>query len=438
MMSKLAHWLRLDQAQNAEERRQRITLYSIGVPLTVANLAIFLAAGASGWQNTRIVEGISALISLGMLLLIWLGYVQWANILYPTIMWMILAMVSYFGDGIFDEGVLAFPVLIALAGLLLRRIGVIAFTLASIVAVTFLGVAHQMRWIERYADSFTFTRVIIEDILLVLLGVFIYFVINNLVSTITNLRQKEFSLAASNQELQAIRASLENQVAERTASIESARQEAEVARRTVETQMWQVTGQARLSETLRGEQTLETLSQNIIAFLCRYLDLPAGALFVRQGDILLFSGGYAYVPADPAEARFAVGEGLLGQAVIEKRTLVLDGLPASQMRIASGLADVIPQALALQPLRYNDEGIGLVECAALQAFSPEQLDFLALSAESIAIALYTAQTRLRFAELLAETQNQAEELQAQEEELRAVNEELLAHIESTRSMTDER
>jgi hypothetical protein len=432
MLKNIQHWLKLDQAQDPEQRRQRITLYSIGIPLTVANVAIFLAAGAAGWQNTRIIEGISALICLGMLVLIWMGYVQWVNILYPTMMLGILVMVSFFGDGVFDEGVLAFPALIALAGLLLRRIGVIVFTVASIAAVTFLGVAHQMRWIERYADTFTFTRVIIVDILLAMAGVLTYFVIDSLISTIANLHQNELSLAASNQALQGIRASLENQVLERTAHVEAARQEAEDARRTLEMQMWQVAGQAKLNETLRGEQTIETLCLNLVSFVCRYLELPVGALFVQANGVLRFSGGYAYAPENPENIYFALGEGLIGQAAAEKRTLIFDNLSARQLTLPSALGDIIPQALLLLPLVYNTSLVGVLELAALQPFSPAQINFLEQSAESMAIAIHTTQTRLRFADLFEETQRQAEELQAQEEELRAANEELLAHIGSTR------
>jgi len=52
--------------------------------------------------------------------------------------------------------------------------------------------------------------------------------------------------------------------------------------------------------------------------------------------------------------------------------------------------------------------------------------------ESIAITFNTVQARARINELLAETQQQAEELQIQEEELRAANEELEAQTESLR------
>jgi GAF domain-containing protein len=432
MANKIEHWLRLDQAQSADERRQRITLYSIGIPLMVVVLAAFIALTAAGWQSTRNMVGIGIFICLGLLILAWSGQLRWASILYPTAMLLILTAIAFLGDGLYDEAVIAFTALIAMSGLLLRRTGVIVFTLLSIVATTFLGVAHHLLWIQKYADVFSITRVIIIDILLALGGVFIYFVINNLVSNIASLRQNELSLAASNQELQGIRASLENQVIERTARVEAARQEAEVARRTLETQMWQVSGQAKLSETLRGEQTIETLSLNIVSFLCCYLELPAGALFVRQGNILQFQGGYAYMPDDPATTRFAIGEGLVGQVALEKQTLIFDSLLAKQLIIPSALGNIVPQALLLLPLVYNSEVVGVLELGALQPFAQEQINFLEQSAESMAIAFHTTQTRMRFAELLEETQRQAEELQAQEEELRAANEELLAHIESTR------
>ena len=52
-----------------------------------------------------------------------------------------------------------------------------------------------------------------------------------------------------------------------------------------------------------------------------------------------------------------------------------------------------------------------------------------MAMESIAVAINTAQTRERINKLLAQTQQQAEELQAQEEELRSINEELETQAE---------
>ena len=70
-------------------------------------------------------------------------------------------------------------------------------------------------------------------------------------------------------------------------------------------------------------------------------------------------------------------------------------------------------------------------------FTSAHQAFIALSAESIAIAFQTAKARERIESLLLESQRQAEALQAQEEELRSVNDELHMQAESRATAYDQ-
>jgi transcriptional regulator with GAF, ATPase, and Fis domain len=85
----------------------------------------------------------------------------------------------------------------------------------------------------------------------------------------------------------------------------------------------------------------------------------------------------------------------------------------------------------LAPVETDGQVFGVLELATLNQFSAEHEAFLQRVSESIAIAFRTTQTRVQINGLLAQSQQQAEELQAQEEELRAANEEL--HIQAETS-----
>jgi hypothetical protein len=249
-------------------------------------------------------------------------------------------------------------------------------------------------------------------------------------------------ISVSNQALQTIQATLEQQVTERSRAAETARfqaetarSEAEAARQDLEAQMWVVAGQAALAEKMRGEQSIPQLADNIIVQLSRYLGAQAGALYLLEENLLHLRGSYAFTPRADFHGEFRLGEGWVGQAAVDQRALLVD-CPASAAVISTALVELLPRQVLAVPFEEGGRVVGVIELAALTEFTAAQMHFLERVAENIGVAFRTAQARQRLAEVLLETQQQTEELQAQEEELRAANEELQAqaeHLSSIRS-----
>jgi len=186
----------------------------------------------------------------------------------------------------------------------------------------------------------------------------------------------------------------------------------------------------------------------VLKTLAEYLHAHVGALYVWDGAAFNWVGGYAQ--ARPQVHSFKTGEGLAGQAARTARELAgrphilyLADLPPGYLKLTSGLGEGPSQQVMIAPLIYHGEVEGILELGTLQSFAPLSQEFLEKNAESIAIALHSAKSRLQVAELLAETQRQAEELQAQaenlatqEEELRAINEELRAVNEELQAQAE--
>lgn len=212
---------------------------------------------------------------------------------------------------------------------------------------------------------------------------------------------------------------------------EQAREEAENLNKTLEVQIWQTTGQAQLSDTMRGEQDLAILATNVIQQLCKYVYAHIGALYIADDHSLRLAGHFAYNGHKP-DHRFEFGEGLVGQAAVEKEPRLLTEVPEGYIKIRSGLGEASPKNIMLFPFVYDNQVLGVIELGALTPFNQAQMAFIETALPSIAIAFNTARARTRIDELLTETQRQAEELQAQGEELRVANEELEAQTESLR------
>src|SRR5690606_19944612 len=144
---------------------------------------------------------------------------------------------------------------------------------------------------------------------------------------------------------------------------------------------------------------------------------------------------YAYAHEQNVSESFALGEGLVGQAAIEKKRILLSNLPPDYVRISSGLGAATPACLVVAPISFEGEVKGVIELAAFREFSAIQLAFLEQLIDSLGIVLATIEATMRTDDLLRQSQSLTEELQTQQQELQQTNEEL---EEKARQLTEQK
>jgi len=189
-------------------------------------------------------------------------------------------------------------------------------------------------------------------------------------------------------------------------------------------QNWIKTGQTELNVRLRGEQDIQTLAEGIIFFLCDYLNAPVGTFYIEKDTKYRLVASYAYSNRKALNNVFEQGEGLIGQAALEKKMIIFNELPHNYIYMQSGLGKEHPEAFAVVPLTYQDLVLGVMELGSVKAFTKVQLDFINIISENIAVAINTSKARTRMSSLLAHSQNQSEELKVQQEELRQAYDDL--------------
>lgn len=420
--------------ENPEEQRYiQVTLYIVLGAATLTSSVLLIASFIMHYPALTLTMGIGTGLELLVLVLIWQDHLRLPRLLMPLATFALASYTVLIGGGFHDDGLFAYPATIVMAGLLLGKYGVIFYTLLSAVSISALGVAEIMGIVKNDFSHLTEPlNIVVYCTLLGLMGMLLYVTISNLTRNLNRARHNEQKLSRANQELINIHTSLEDTIAERTRNAEEARVVAEAAQRATETQVWLIAGQARLAEQMRGEQDRALLAHSIIRQLCEYLGAQVGALYGVEGEQLRLWGSYAYVHRKQLSNTFGLGEGLVGQAALEKHPITLQAAPADYVVVRSGLGEASPRYLLALPILYEQQVIGVIELASFAALTPEQIQFLEAVQESIAIAFHTAQTRSQIDHLLARTQKQAETLQIQGEELRAANEELEAQTESLR------
>lgn len=206
---------------------------------------------------------------------------------------------------------------------------------------------------------------------------------------------------------------------------------------------WASEGLAKFSEILRDDRgDLPEVSNNVLSSLVKYMGANQGGVFVVNDEdssnpFLELLAMFAWERRRFLKKRFEPGEGLAGQAWLEKEMIYLKEVPSNYVEITSGLGKATPRSVVVVPLKLNEEIFGILELASFKEYEKFELDFLQKLSETIASTLSSAKINQRTKRLLEQSQLQTEGLRAQEEELRQNMEEIQATQEEMRRKTTE-
>ncbi|MFD1885825.1 CHASE3 domain-containing protein [Paenibacillus wenxiniae] len=173
----------------------------------------------------------------------------------------------------------------------------------------------------------------------------------------------------------------------------------------------------------------------------KWFGTPYGVVYRRtaEGDWLK-SASFAASDADAelGSARLQQGEGLTGQAIIERRILQLHPLSDEYVRtISSGLGHTGLKAMVAAPIIFEGRVIAVVEFALLEPMTDKQKHLLQQLIDIFAVTMHSVMTRMEVEQLYRESQAMNHELQVQSEELQVQSEELQAQTEELQMQTEE-
>lgn len=200
---------------------------------------------------------------------------------------------------------------------------------------------------------------------------------------------------------------------------------------------WMQSSLVKISELLQGEKSIAELGDQILVTLAEILDIQIAAIFFNKNENLELTSSYSYNIRKGNSNKFKVGEGLVGQAACEKKTLVFSDIPNDYISIKSGLGEITPSVIIVVPLVYHRRVIAVIEMGSTKNMSNEKMEFLNQISENIALAFSTIVARSEMKVLLGKTQEQAEELKAQQEELVESNKELAEQTNALRVSEEE-
>jgi signal transduction histidine kinase/DNA-binding response OmpR family regulator/CHASE3 domain sensor protein len=198
-------------------------------------------------------------------------------------------------------------------------------------------------------------------------------------------------------------------------------------------QQWLQAGQVGLSEAMFGGPRLEVLGENVLRFLCEYLNAQAGVIFARVENKFSAIASYGVEAGSSAFASFREGDGLLGQAAKDNRCFVIEDVPEGYLTIDTTFLKGKPQHLLVCAASVDRVVNSVIELGFTKTMDPLALELLEAVSSPLGLSVRAAQDRGILQNLLEETQQQGEELQTQSEELRTSNEELAEQSRALRA-----
>jgi HAMP domain-containing protein/CheY-like chemotaxis protein/signal transduction histidine kinase len=195
-------------------------------------------------------------------------------------------------------------------------------------------------------------------------------------------------------------------------------------------QDWLKTNLAKFSRMMQGQRDLVTVGKLLLSELAPLVNAQQGIIYVMDGaaeaPYLRELASYADEPHEGREPRrYGMGEGLVGQAAVDRQRLLLTDIPTDPIHIRGGLLDSRPRNLGVLPVLYEGHVKAVIELASLGEFTASHLAFLEqLTGSIIGVVLNTIEATMRTEGLLKQSQQLAAELQTQQTELQQTNEEL--------------
>jgi signal transduction histidine kinase/CheY-like chemotaxis protein/HAMP domain-containing protein len=208
-------------------------------------------------------------------------------------------------------------------------------------------------------------------------------------------------------------------------------------------QDWLNTNLARLSSLMQGHRDPLEVARLIMSELTPLVSAQYGAFYLATGDatgdttaaaadsVMEFQRIAAYGFHRSGLTTFTLGEGLTGQAALDKTRILIENAPPGYVTVGSGLGEASPTSLVVLPILFEDQVLGVLELASLHRFSDLHLTFFDRFVPTVGVTINAIMANSRTEVLLTESQRLAtqlqersNELQRQQAELRRSNAEL--------------
>ncbi|WP_328885442.1 HAMP domain-containing protein [Streptomyces sp. NBC_00316] len=200
-------------------------------------------------------------------------------------------------------------------------------------------------------------------------------------------------------------------------------------RETTRAKDWLESNLTRIAGLMQGHRDLVEVADLILRELTPLVNAQFGAFFLTEagakpGEGLQFIAGYGTDAArgsGPLPESGTPGRGLITQAALEKKRILIADVPPDYITINSGLGAALPASVVILPILFEDQVLGVIELASFSKFSDVHLAFIDQFVTTIGVSINTIIANSRTESLLSESQRLTSELRKRSDELQRSN-----------------
>jgi len=194
-----------------------------------------------------------------------------------------------------------------------------------------------------------------------------------------------------------------------------------------ETYSWVKAQVAATGVRLQSADDFSSFASNLLSSISESINLLYGAFHLADDSrTRLTRVGMFAVEGRPESASCRLGEGMIGQAALEKRTLEVCPASGHNLVVSTGIGIVTPARLLFVPVINKEVLIGVLELATIAPLSERQQAFLETLIPSVGMNAQLLSRSLETRSLLEQTRAQAESLAVSERQILARKEALEA------------
>jgi len=252
-------------------------------------------------------------------------------------------------------------------------------------------------------------------------AIFVWLISISVSHPLNDLRQCIEELALGRLDVSVPHADYHNEIGSIAKSVNVLQQGAQ----SMEVQRWVKQGLADIDQALQSVASFEGFGNTLSARLASIIGSIYGALYMAAADDsnLQRVGGYGC--DDSIHTRsFAWGQGLVGQAALDRRQIALTLPEEESLGVTVGLGTLVVRTVVISPIVDRDKVLAVLEVGLLMPFDSRAKAFVEALLPVLAPKLQILVGNIATRDLLDQTQAQSLSLVASERQLIARHEEL--------------
>jgi signal transduction histidine kinase/DNA-binding response OmpR family regulator len=185
----------------------------------------------------------------------------------------------------------------------------------------------------------------------------------------------------------------------------------QVGARERETQSWVKTQVAATTERLQATEDFPGFATSLLSQISESLDLLYGAFYLADQSQKCFTRVGAFATDVSMEPQtYALGEALVGQAAVERRSLKIVSSANNPLQVSAGVGTLAPACVLFIPVLNQDVVLAVLELAPSAPVSNRQQALLDALLPTVALNTKILMSKLETRKLLEQTQTQAADL----------------------------